>query len=203
MDDLEQAMAAYSAGKDEALGAVYDLAAPPLYAFLVRLTRDRTLAEDLTHETFLRIHGARGSYRTGARVLPWMYTIGRRLFLDSVRSRRREGPSLDAPNADGERKSDPGIAAEAPGADELLIANRLAGRIEELLGAMPETQATAFRLLKQEHLSIAEAAAVLGATEMSVKLRAHRAYESLRAGLGDDWDASVSNRRASGAEVRR
>jgi RNA polymerase sigma-70 factor (ECF subfamily) len=117
-----------------------------------------------------------------------MYTIGRRLFLDTVRSRRREGPSLDAPGADGERRSDPGVAAEAPGADELLIAQRLADRIEELLAELPENQATAFRLLKQEHLSIAEAAAVLGTTETSVKLRAHRAYETLRRGLGESWE---------------
>jgi len=186
--DLEQAMSRYARGDDRALGVVYDLAAPPLFAFLARLARDRALAEDLTHETFLRIHGSRASYRDGARVLPWMYTIGRRLFLDTVRSRRRDGPSLDAPGADGERRSDPGVAADAPGADELLIAQRLADRIEELLSGLPENQATAFRLLKQEHLSVAEAAAVLGTTVMSVKLRAHRAYETLRRGLGESWE---------------
>ncbi len=196
--DLEQAMARYAHGDDGALGVIYDLAAPPLFAFLARLARDRSLAEDLTHETFLRIHGARGSYRDGARVLPWMYTIGRRLFLDAVRSRRREGPSLDAPGTDGERRSDPGIAAEAPGADELLVAQRLGERIEELLSELPENQATAFRLLKQEHLSIAEAAMVLGTTETSVKLRAHRAYETLRRRLGENWEDGAGTAPAKG-----
>jgi RNA polymerase sigma-70 factor (ECF subfamily) len=185
---LEDSMTHYSDGDDAELSRVYDLAAPPLYAFLVRLCRNRELAEDLTHETFLRVHGARGSYRRGARVLPWMFAIGRRLFLDHLRSRRREGPSLDAPRSDGERKSDPGIAAQGASADDLSVASQLAARIEDLLAAMPETQATAFRLLKQEHLTIAEAASVLGATEMTVKLRAHRAYESLRNAIGREWD---------------
>jgi RNA polymerase sigma-70 factor (ECF subfamily) len=155
---------------------------------LVRLSRDRALAEDLTHETFLRVHGARDSYRRGAPVLPWMFAIGRRLFLDNVRSRRREGPSLDASQNDGERRSDPGVAAQGPSAHELFVARQLSTRIEGLLAMMPEKQATAFRLVKQEHLTIAEAAAVLGATETMVKVRAHRAYESLRKAIGREWD---------------
>jgi len=187
MSEVEDIMARYAAGDDAALGRLYDLTAPALYAFLARLARDRALAEDLTHETFLRVHGARASYRTGARVMPWMYAIGRRLFLDTLRSRKREGPSLDAPRPGGERPSDPGFVSDAPGADELVAAERLAQRIEEVLATMPENQATAFRLLKQEHLSIAEAAAVLGTTGTTVKLRAHRAYEALRKALGRDW----------------
>ena len=193
--DLELAMERYAEGDDAQLAVVYDLVAPTLYGFLARLCRDPSLAEDLTHETFLRVHGARGSYRKGASVRPWMFAIGRRLFLDNIRSRRREGPSLDAPNADGERRSDPGIASVGPSSDELAIGNRLAELIEELLGHMPENQATAFRLVKQEYLSIAEAAAVLGTTEMTVKLRAHRAYESLRKSLGREWDLEGTSAR--------
>jgi DNA-directed RNA polymerase specialized sigma24 family protein len=43
----------------------------------------------------------------------------------------------------------------------------------------------AFELLKEEGLSLAEAAQVLGTTVSAVKLRAHRAYEALRLVLGD------------------
>ncbi|HVJ92121.1 MAG TPA: RNA polymerase sigma factor [Labilithrix sp.] len=188
MGKLEEAMQRYADGDDKQLAVVYDEAAPALYSFLTRLCRDRVLAEDLTHETFLRVHGARASYRPGARVLPWMYAIGRRLFLDYVRSRKRHGPSLDAARPDGRQQSDPGVPATGPSADDMLVANRLAARIELLLAEMPETQSTAFRLLKQENLSVSEAAAVLGTTEMTIKLRAHRAYEALRAALGRDWD---------------
>jgi len=194
--DLEDAMGRFADGDDAELARIYDLAAPPLYAFLVRLCRDRTLAEDLSHETFLRVHGARGTYRRGARVLPWMFAIGRRLFLDNIRRRRREGPSLDAFGDDGERKSDAGIPAQGPSADEISVARQLATRIEDLLAAMPETQATAFRLIKQEHLTVAEAAAVLGTTETAVKVRAHRAYASLRRAIGRDWDLEGSGIRA-------
>lgn len=185
---LEQAMTRYAAGDDAALGEVYDLLAPQLFGFLVRLTRDRSSAEDLCHETFLRIHRARAMYRPNADVRPWALSIGRRLFLDSVRSRRREVQSLDAPDASGERRSDPGIAAPDAAADDYLAAAALAREIERVLARLPESQATAFRLLKQEGMSVAEAADVLGTTALGVKLRAHRAYEALRAALGADWE---------------
>jgi RNA polymerase sigma-70 factor (ECF subfamily) len=55
----------------------------------------------------------------------------------------------------------------------------------EVLAKLPETQRVAFELLKQEGLSVAEAAQVLGTTPAAVKLRAHRAYEALRRALGD------------------
>src|ERR1700690_3760675 len=90
LSPLDRAMARFAAGEDAELGDVYDLGAPAVFTFLMKLCRERPLAEDLTQETFLRIHRARGLYRTGAAVLPWAYTIARRLFLDSVRSRRSE-----------------------------------------------------------------------------------------------------------------
>ena len=91
---LERAMTRFAGGEDGALGDVYDLASPAVFTFLLRMCRDRSLAEDLTQETFLRIHRARGLYRVGAAVLPWAYTIARRLFLDAVRARRIEGNNV-------------------------------------------------------------------------------------------------------------
>ena len=50
---------------------------------------------------------------------------------------------------------------------------------------VPDNAPTAVELVKQEGMSLAEAAAVLGTTVTAVKLRAHRAYVALRVSLGD------------------
>jgi RNA polymerase sigma-70 factor (ECF subfamily) len=50
---------------------------------------------------------------------------------------------------------------------------------------LPESQRTAFELLKQDGLTLAEAAAVLGVSVTAVKLRAHRAYQALRVAIGE------------------
>ena len=58
-------------------------------------------------------------------------------------------------------------------------------RLAATLARLPDSQRAAFDLLKREGLTLAEAAAILGVTVTAVKLRAHRAYVSLRGTLRD------------------
>ena len=195
LSPLELAMARFAGGDDAALAEVYDLASPAVFTFLLRTGRDRGLAEDLTQETFLRIHRARGLYRVGAPVLPWAYTIARRLFLDAARARRSEASAPAGARArtghgdhDDAARSSSIEDMPTPGrsAEDLVADDQLARSLEVALSQIPESQATAFRLLKGEGLSVAQVAAVTGATRGAVKLRAHRAYQALRSLLGGD-----------------
>jgi len=174
------AMARYALGEEAAFGEVYDALAPRLYAYLLRLSRSPARAEDLLQQTMLKIHLARGSFIPGAAVAPWAYAIAHRLFIDGTRRTKREVP-LEDPDDSGPKAA----RDEAAAADDLVAAEQLAARIRRELGKLPDNQRVAFELLKQEGLSVAEAAAVLGVSVTAVKLRAHRAYEALRAALGD------------------
>jgi RNA polymerase sigma-70 factor, ECF subfamily len=179
---LDRAMDRYAAGEDSAFGEVYDRLVPRLYGFLLRQTRDRTRAEDVVQGTMLRIHRARDRFEPGARVVPWAFAIARRLLVDSYRRGGREV----LVTATGEDDEDPfaAIASVDAPADDVAVARELAARIAAELERLPENQRVAFELLKQEGLSVAEAAETLGTTASAVKLRAHRAYEALRAALG-------------------
>ncbi len=75
-------------------------------------------------------------------------------------------------------------------ADDLLHARRLEWRLRQRLDDLPELQRTAYRLLRQEGLSLKRAATVLGTSVTAVKLRAHRAYVALRAVLREAGEAS-------------
>ena len=86
------------------------------------------------------------------------------------------------------------------GADELIDVQRLARALEAELERLPESHRAAFELIKNEGLSIREAAEVLGATPTAVKLRAHRAYAALRAALGRLW--SIASEGKSHARTR-
>lgn len=199
---LEQAMDRFASGDDAALGDVYDLASPAVLSFLKGLCRDPQQAEDLTQETFLRIHRARGLFRPGARVLPWAYTIARRLFLDEVRARRSEkifpaggGTSFgrDGSAGGGVDQTEAARALETastgPSAEDLFADQELSRALDQALARLPEAQASAFRLLKGEGLSVAEVAGIMGTTKGAVKLRAHRAYETLRGLLRSELGA--------------
>jgi RNA polymerase sigma-70 factor (ECF subfamily) len=175
--EADLAMDRYAAGDDDAFGAVYDAVAPRLYGYLLRQTRDRARTEDLLQQTLLHIHRARDRFIVGAEVMPWAFAIARRLLVDSVRRGKREVLADDG-------QLDAGPSREA-GAEDVVHALELTASVERALAKLPQSQRAAFELIRQEGLSMAEAAQVLGTTVAAVKLRAHRAYEALRAALGD------------------
>jgi RNA polymerase sigma-70 factor (ECF subfamily) len=175
---LDRAMDRYAAGDDAAFEEIYDRLAPRLLAYLMRQTRDRGRAEDCVQQTMLQIHRARGRFLPGAQVVPWAFAIARRLLIDM---HRRGGREVLA-KTDDESALQLLVALDAP-ADDVAIAKELAHRIDGVLRTLPENQRVAFELIKQEGLSVAEAAEMLGTTVAAVKLRAHRAYEALREAL--------------------
>jgi RNA polymerase sigma-70 factor (ECF subfamily) len=181
-------MQSYAAGDDAAFEVLYDALAARLYSYLHRYVRDSHRCDDLLQETFLRMHKARGTFVSGAAVLPWAFAIARRLMLDQVR-RDQRSPVVTG-DVDGFRFDPPGARATAS-PEQFAEARESARRLAGALARLPESQRTAFELLKQEGLSVADAAAVLGVTVMAVKLRAHRAYEALRAALGEDVERSL------------
>ena len=179
-DVASAAMERYASGDESAFGELYDLLAPRLYEYLMGRVRNRAYAEDLVQQTFLQLHRARGTFLAGADVRPWAFAIARRLMIDGFRRNKLEIAQL----AEESRKPDGG-STEAP--DQQLAAKQLAERMAEALSQMSESQRTAFQLVKQNGLSLSQAAEVLGTTTTAVKLRVHRAVQVLRSATGDEW----------------
>ncbi len=194
---LDSAMDRYARGEDAAFGEVYDKLAPRLYAFLLRHTRDRARAEDVVQQAMLQIHRARGRFTPGAQVMPWAFAIARRLLIDQ---HRRGGREVLA-KGDDENVGDLLVSLDAA-ADDLAIAKEVAARLGEELQRLPENQRVAFELIKQDGLSVAEAAQVLGTTVAAVKLRAHRAYEALRSVLGSEAHRDAARERSEAKTSR-
>jgi RNA polymerase sigma-70 factor, ECF subfamily len=173
-----RAMDRYADGEDDAFSTLYDILAPRLYAFVHRQTRNHAAAEDVVQQTLLQMHCARSSFARGAEVIPWAFAIARRLLIDAYR-RGRYAEVLLEETVEDERPSQDGSP------DEILQSKQLADCLERALMKLPESQRVTFQLVRQEGLSAAEAAAVLGTTENAVKLRAHRTYDALRRALDE------------------
>jgi RNA polymerase sigma-70 factor (ECF subfamily) len=177
-------MERYAAGDDSAFDALYRLLSSRLYGFCLRLTRRRPEADDLLQETFLKLHRSRATYAPGSTALHWTYAIARSVYLDRLRyqKRRPEAPVGET----GEGPSPFDVAGDDSSSPEALArAREWVAVIDRVLKNLPENQRAAYVLLKEEDLSVKDAAAVLGATPMAVKLRAHRAYEAIRAALAE------------------
>ena len=174
--ELSLAMLQYADGDARGFETVYGRLGPIVAACQRRWVGDPALAVDLTQETFLRVHRARGHYRPGAPVGPWVLTIARRLSIDAL---RRRGRGLETLTADGAVPERP---REEAGPE--LDPEALMGELRAALSTLPETQRQAVALHKLEGLPMAEVAARLGIQEGAARVRAHRGYEALRRLLG-------------------
>src|SRR5262249_52012932 len=104
------------------------------------------------------------------------------VYLDRLRYRRRRPEDLGSANDAAEYewlhaddRYSPEAAVRARDVQEVLTLE---------LNRMSEKNRVAYVLLKEEGLSVKEAAAVLGTTAAVVRQRAHRAYEQLRTAFG-------------------
>lgn len=182
VEALDAVMDRYAQGDDAAFDELYRTGAPRVRGFLLRLCGDASVADDLTQETFVRVHRARGAFEPSSAALPWFFAIARNAFVDHKRREQtRRGVSAALPPGDGGLPE----AEAAPDArgDEVVAAGEMLALVKATLDALTPIQREAFVLVRFEGLSIAEAAQVLGATEAAVKVRAFRAYEALREAL--------------------
>lgn len=192
--DPRDLMQRYCAGDALAFRTLYQEVAPRLLGYLVRLARDRSLAEDLLQQTFWKVHRARASYVVGADPLPWLYAIAHRTFLDEVRRRGRAATVTDP----GELPEIPAAASGAPAevaADEQPADPERTRAALDALAALPAAQREAVILTKLDGKSFREAAEIAGTTTGAMKVRAHRGYVALRKALGGAPDGEPTSSR--------
>jgi RNA polymerase sigma factor (sigma-70 family) len=89
MAEAKELMQRYCDGDAGAFRELYALVAPRLLGYLMKMTRERALADDLLQQTFLKVHRARAGYVHGADPLPWIYSIAHRTFIDEARKHKR------------------------------------------------------------------------------------------------------------------
>lgn len=77
-------------GDRRAFDEFYDLTAPNLFAIALRVCRNRTMAEDVLQEAYVRVWRRASSFDPErGPPMPWLATIVRRLAIDAL---RRRGP---------------------------------------------------------------------------------------------------------------
>jgi RNA polymerase sigma-70 factor (ECF subfamily) len=183
---VDQAMHRYADGDDSAFAEVFAALAPRLRLFLRRLGSPVDVAEDLTQETFLRMHHARGSFARGKPVVPWAYAIARNCFISHARSGKSK---LVRASVDAEQLE---LCAGTGSAEQESMARQSAEVVRQALAGMTAARREAFVLLRYEGMSVTAAAQIVGISEGALKIRAFHAYEILRAALAGMEEGPVT-----------
>jgi RNA polymerase sigma-70 factor (ECF subfamily) len=173
-DEDVRLMLAFRNGDEGAFEALFRRWGGRLLRFLERMVRDRAVAEELVQETFLRVHRSRERYAPEARFSTWLYTIAANAARNELRRPFRRSIHASTDADDG-----PELAADGPAVDDRVHAQRMQGRVEAALEALPERQRAALWLCAVEGLSYAQVAEALETTEKSVKALVHRARVAL------------------------
>ena len=164
---------AFRHGEIEAFETLFHQHQRAVYAWILRIVRDSATAEDLTVETFWRIHRAHARFEPSRGFEGWARRIATHAALDWMRGRRAE-VALTA-----ELLDDPPAAAIADAAVSAEIREKTARAFQRL----PPKLRIAALLAVVEEQPQKEVAEALGISVAAVKLRVFRALRLLRKDL--------------------
>lgn len=136
-----------------------------VYGYLLSLCGDRTLAEDLASETFERGIRHIGSFREG-RITTWLCAIGRNLYLDERRRRKRFVPLEDA------------VEVFAPSVEETVHDREQARQIIRIAQKLSEPKRTLF-FMRVRGIGFREIADAVGKNENWCRVNWYRIRQDI------------------------
>lgn len=164
------------AGESGAFDEMYGLCADRIWRFLVRLTQNEALAEDLFQETWLAAASHAHLLREDSSLLRWLYTIARNAYRMSWRSKK----------TDLSKCMELHLSRDEPrGEDDALAAHIDLERAKAAILRLPEASREVLVLCVSEELSSEDAAAILEISPEAVRKRLSRARAELGSMLGD------------------
>jgi RNA polymerase sigma-70 factor (ECF subfamily) len=142
-----------------------------IYNFLARMTMDRSLAEDLTQNVFLRIIKYRNSYREGAKFQSWIYQVARNVFSDHYQAHKNKFSDF----VDVEKISD--YMADKESND---VQDEKEALLHKSMAKLTEDQRELLVLTRFQQMKYEEVAAIMDTTVANIKVKVHRAIIKLR-----------------------
>jgi RNA polymerase sigma-70 factor (ECF subfamily) len=167
----EAIMQAVRDGDVGRLGILFERYHLPLFEFLSRMTGDRTAAEDLVQDIFVRVLKYRATYRDGGSFETWLFRIARNARADYFRARKPVEPlndeALERPET-------------APGPARRLEVDRERARLQRALTLLRDDKRELIVLARYQDLKYEQIAEIFGIEVGAVKVRMHRAVRELR-----------------------
>jgi RNA polymerase sigma factor (sigma-70 family) len=184
--DLAQLLAQTGLGNRAAFGQLYERTSGHLFAVVLRIQRDRALAEDLLQEVFVAVWKSAASFDAArSQPLTWLTHVARNRAIDSLR-RSQTQPQLvsttrdDEEDGDGQADAIDAVADDAPGPLDLLGRASDQRELDVCMQQLTPPQRQSVALAFFDGLSHAEVATQLQEPLGTVKSWVRRALGTLR-----------------------
>ncbi|HEY9488812.1 MAG TPA: sigma-70 family RNA polymerase sigma factor [Chryseosolibacter sp.] len=167
----ELIMEAVKSGNLQQASLLFDRYNSRIFNFLARMTNDRTLAEDLTQNVFLRIIKYRSSYREGARFQSWIYQIARNVFSDHYQSVKNKYSDFIDVEKISDRMADN---------EETKLQEEKEVLLQRSMERLTDEQRELLILTRFQQMKYEEVAVLMDTTVANIKVKVHRALIRLR-----------------------
>ncbi len=158
------------AGDTAQLGTLFERHHLALFRYLLHLTGNRTLSEDLVQDVFFRVLKYARTYSADRSFAVWLYGMARNACFDSLRKTRAELPASEVE----------AIPSAGPIAEDLFARKQDLTFLEEALRELPEDKREILVLSRFQNLAYADIAGILQCEIGAVKVRVYRALKELR-----------------------
>jgi RNA polymerase sigma-70 factor (family 1) len=180
-EEEQECVEAVRDGNPAAFKSLYDRHAPRMFAFAVAIVKSRQLAEDIIQDVFLAIWRNHASWEPGsARTYLMRATYNR-----SVMHQRHLRVELAAHEKIHRDAGSPMEWTHRAATDDALNVADLEAALVSAIDRLPPRAAHAYRLVREQHMSYAQAAEVMGISTHTVEIHMIRALKSLREQLRD------------------
>ncbi|MBS1664623.1 MAG: RNA polymerase sigma-70 factor [Bacteroidetes bacterium] len=175
----EQLVASLTGGDADAFTAIYERYWDKLLVFVLRVIRRQSDAEDIVQELFVSLWRRRETLQIERNLSTYLYNSARYLSIRQIEKSSTYALYLDRLAVRMQVFSDESLGVEAD-----IFGRELEGRIDGLIGQLPEKMREVFILSRKEHLSYKEIAERLSISEETVRKQVYRSLKVLREGLG-------------------
>ena len=181
--EIDEVVARARSGSLDDYHQLYSIYAKPVYNFIWRLVGSPSDAEDLTQETFLKVHSELKNLRDVKQFRYWLYRIARNEVYQRLRrSLRRSEVSIDNEEipyfeflADDAHDLDP---------EERVLSQELDRVVQSSLLALKPKYRDVFILAVFEKMSYEDITKVVGRSLLSVKTDIYRARLAVKEAVG-------------------
>lgn len=167
------------AGDAEAFRLIFERYSRPVVSFIFDMVNDRSLAEELTQETFVRAYRAMHTMRQETKLSTWLFGIARNVARESLRARTRAARHVDLAD-----KSVMNLSDDKPVPVEGVLSKELNDVIRRSLCALDEDKRLVFTLKVLHQCSYEEIAEITGFSLAKLKTDLHRARAEMRRRIG-------------------
>lgn len=151
-----------------------------LMRLVSRLVRDRSEAEDVVQEAFIKAYRALPRFRGESAFYTWLYRIGINTAKNFLVTQGRKGQSVSSAESDSSDGGDEGEQLWDINTPESVLASKqIAHTVNVAMEALPEELRVAITLREIEGLSYEEIAEAMGCPIGTVRSRIFRAREAI------------------------